>query len=239
MIEDAAYRRMLDLYYAAEKPLPLNIDGLYRLVRAKTKQEREAVDIVLQEFFHRQEDGWHNKRADEELVKGEARVKAAQENGKRGGRPKTQQEPDGFSLGSQKKAHQNQKPKAKEEEKTSPPSGGEGPDGPPDCPHEQIVALYHEALPDCPRVAEWNDARRAYLRNRWREKSKPNGKSQGYTTVEDGLVYWRRFFTYVAQSSFLTGKEEGREGRPPFVATLEWLVRPKNFVKVIEGTYHR
>jgi len=107
------------------------------------------------------------------------------------------------------------------------------------CPHEQIVALYHELLPQCPKVVEWNDARRGYLRSRWREKSKPNGSTQGYTSVEGGIAYWRRFFDYVGKSRFLTGQENGRDGRQPFVADLEWLVRPTNFSKVIEGKYHR
>jgi hypothetical protein len=40
-------------------------------------------------------------------------------------------------------------------------------------------------------------------------------------------------------SRFLTGKAEPGPGRKPFVATLEWLLRPKNFAKVVEGTYHQ
>jgi len=77
------------------------------------------------------------------------------------------------------------------------------------------------------------------MRSRWREKAKPNGTTQGYTSVEGGIEYWRRFFDYVGKSRFLTGGAEGRNGRPPFVATLEWLVRPTNFAKVIEGNFHR
>jgi hypothetical protein len=108
----------------------------------------------------------------------------------------------------------------------------------PDCPHEQILALYHELLPQCPRVVEWNETRRGYMRARWREKAKPNGTTQGYTTVDGGLAYWRRFFGFVAKSKFLTGGAEGRNGRPPFCADLEWLIRPTNFTHVIEGKYH-
>ena len=108
----------------------------------------------------------------------------------------------------------------------------------PDCPHEKIVALYHDVLPQCPRIREWNDTRRGYLRARWRDKAKPNGASQGYSTVEDGLAWWRKFFGWVAESSFLTGMATGRGDKRPFVADLEWLGKPSNFVKVIEGKYH-
>lgn len=114
----------------------------------------------------------------------------------------------------------------------------EGPDGPPDCPHEQIIAMYHELLPECTRVVDWTDQRRALLRSRWREKAKPNGSSQGYMTVDQGLEFWRRFFRWVSQSRFLTGKADPKPGRQVFVATLEWLIKPSNFVKVIEGQYH-
>lgn len=122
-----------------------------------------------------------------------------------------------------------------EESKDSPASAG---GGLPACPHEQIVAIYHEILPECPRVIEWNDRRQTLMRTRWREKAKPNGRSQGYTTTEDGLRYWRRFFTFVSQSKFLTGKAPPQPGRAPFVASLEWLITPSNFAKVVEGNYN-
>jgi uncharacterized protein YdaU (DUF1376 family) len=69
MLEDCAYRRMLDLCYASEKPLPLDRPKLYRLLRVKTNQEKQAVDIVLGEFFIEGEDGWHQRRVEEELNK--------------------------------------------------------------------------------------------------------------------------------------------------------------------------
>ncbi len=66
-IEDAAYSRLLRKYYASEKPLPAKLEEVQRLVSARTKQERETVNTVLNEFFILQEDGWHNKRCDEEI----------------------------------------------------------------------------------------------------------------------------------------------------------------------------
>jgi uncharacterized protein YdaU (DUF1376 family) len=69
MLEDAAYRRMLDVAYGSEKPLPKSQEKIYRLVRARSNTERLAVDIVLGEFWIEGEDGWHNKRVEEELAK--------------------------------------------------------------------------------------------------------------------------------------------------------------------------
>jgi hypothetical protein len=102
----------------------------------------------------------------------------------------------------------------------------------PACPHEQIIALYHEILPTNPRVREWTETRQALLRGRWRDMSQPNGERSGYETVEKGLIWWRMFFKHVAASRLLTGRVEPREGRRPWIADLEWLVRPKNFPRV-------
>ena len=68
-VEDAAYGRLIRKYYSTEKPLPKEISKVQRLVGAKTKEEKIAVSTVLEEFFILEEDGWHNKRCDEEIKK--------------------------------------------------------------------------------------------------------------------------------------------------------------------------
>lgn len=68
-IEDAAYIRMIRKYYATEKPLPADLKAVQRLVGARTKEEREAVSTVLEEFFVLAEDGWHNHRCDAEIAR--------------------------------------------------------------------------------------------------------------------------------------------------------------------------
>lgn len=70
-VEDAAYSRMLRKYYADEQPLPADVKKVQRLVAARTKEEKEAVVTVLDEFFSLEGDGWHNKRCDEELSRAE------------------------------------------------------------------------------------------------------------------------------------------------------------------------
>ncbi len=66
--EDGAFRRLLDVYYTTEKALPLDLRAVCRLVLAQTESQREAVAVVLGEFFESAPDGWHNKRADVELT---------------------------------------------------------------------------------------------------------------------------------------------------------------------------
>ncbi|WP_434033571.1 hypothetical protein [Cupriavidus sp. a3] len=97
----------------------------------------------------------------------------------------------------------------------------------PECPHQAIIALYHEVLPMCPSIREWNGTRQVNLRTRWNEDKK-----------RQNLDYWKRLFTYVSQSEFLTGRAKTPEGRKPFLAGLDWIVKSENFTKIREGRYH-
>jgi uncharacterized protein YdaU (DUF1376 family) len=66
--EDMAYRRLLDMYYGTEKPLPKDRAVIYRLMMARTPEQKEAVDVVLGEFFEETEAGYRNQRCDEEIA---------------------------------------------------------------------------------------------------------------------------------------------------------------------------
>lgn len=65
--EDCAYRRLLDVYYTREEPLPDDLRAICRLVVASTPDQRQAVEVVLHEFFHQTEAGWISPRADREI----------------------------------------------------------------------------------------------------------------------------------------------------------------------------
>lgn len=73
MIEDAAYRRLLDAYYIREAPLPADLRDCCKLARAHSKVERDAVAYVLREFFDLRDDGHHQDRADREIARYQAR----------------------------------------------------------------------------------------------------------------------------------------------------------------------
>jgi uncharacterized protein YdaU (DUF1376 family) len=77
IIEDGVYTRLLRLYYRSEQPIPADTKQACRLIRAASKQERDAVVSILNEFFTLESDGWHNKRCDEELT---AYVKQSETN---------------------------------------------------------------------------------------------------------------------------------------------------------------
>jgi uncharacterized protein YdaU (DUF1376 family) len=64
IIEDIAYRRILDFYYLHEQPIIS--DKIARQIGMKEYQE--DVSVVLQEFFESTDQGYINRRADEEIA---------------------------------------------------------------------------------------------------------------------------------------------------------------------------
>ena len=83
LTEHGAYSVLVDYYYTDGRPLPLDRDELYMMVRAMRPEDRQAVDKVLALFFARQDDGYHQRRCDQEI----SISQQARENGKGGGRP--------------------------------------------------------------------------------------------------------------------------------------------------------
>lgn len=98
--EDLCYRRLLDLYYDTEQPIPAATRQVARKVRCRV----DTVERVLQEFFVTTESGYRHARADEELAKMRKRSEVSRSNGVRGGRPRSQEKPTGFPAGSQQDA---------------------------------------------------------------------------------------------------------------------------------------
>ena len=96
----------------------------------------------------------------------------------------------------------------------------------PDCPQQQIIALYHEILIMCPTVRQWTDARAKQLRSRWNEE--PERQS---------LDYWRGLFENIRYNCpFLIGQKQS-PGKAPFMVDLEWITKQANFVKILEGRF--
>ncbi|MBU3641739.1 YdaU family protein [Polynucleobacter sp. Fuers-14] len=68
-IEDATYSRLIRKYYATEKPLPIEIKLVQRLINARSKEEKNAAVSVLNEFFTLTDDGWRQERCDHEIAR--------------------------------------------------------------------------------------------------------------------------------------------------------------------------
>lgn len=92
----------------------------------------------------------------------------------------------------------------------------------PTCPHEDLVELYHEMLPELPSIV-WSlwlkssDAKS--LQARWNEDKR-----------HQSLEFWQRFFATVRTNRHWMGQGQSSwKG-----ANLRWLVKKENFIKVAE-----
>ena len=93
---------------------------------------------------------------------------------------------------------------------------------------DEVLKLYHDILPDNPKVKKLTETRKRHIQARIREDL-PSREA------------WATYFRIVSTSKFLTGKAKPRieSGYDrPFIATLEWLTRPGNLAKIAEKMYH-
>lgn len=151
-----AYDLMLDWYYANERPLPADVDDVYRIARAATKAERRNVEKVLREFFELGPDGYRQSRTDREIADKRAANETQAANGRKGGRPpkETRNEPErnqtGFS------AEPDRNPSQNPESRDLSPSGERS--GAPSAP----------VVPPCVDPIAWDD----YLAHRRAKRAK-------------------------------------------------------------------
>ena len=81
--EDLAYRRLIDMYYDLEAPIPFDTQWVSRRIRVGV----EVVEIVLKDMFELTEDGWRLARCDEEISRYHRNAEKNKANGIKGGRP--------------------------------------------------------------------------------------------------------------------------------------------------------
>jgi uncharacterized protein YdaU (DUF1376 family) len=80
LMEDLAYRRLLDIYYLHERPLNSGIASVARQIGMRDHENE--VKSVLEEFFNLSDDGWINHRADKEIKHYHSKIDQASRAGK-------------------------------------------------------------------------------------------------------------------------------------------------------------
>ena len=105
-----------------------------------------------------------------------------------------------------------------------------------DCPHLKLIDLFVKNLPMLPKPIKslWDGTNADNLRARWAwvlTESRASGDR--YATNEaEALDWFDRFFGYVGESDFLTGRNNKWTS-----CDLGWLLVKSNFSKVVQGTY--
>lgn len=67
LLEHGVYRQLLDIYYLNESPLNADLNQIFRKLCARSQEEKDSVEIILNEFFQLTDSGWSHKRCDEEI----------------------------------------------------------------------------------------------------------------------------------------------------------------------------
>lgn len=258
--QHGAYLLLLMAYWRERKALPDDDDALRSIVKAD-KSEWKKLRPTLSRFFIVSDGAWSHKRVEAELQSADKRRAASVSKAKAaaGARWKqavtdapsnapstpqavpeecptststpvpTEQEISKLSLATDRPGS-DPKALALVDSKPKPPKPGV-----PDCPHQEVLNAWAEALPQMPQHTKWTNGRAEHLRARWRETA----VEKGWKTQAEGVEFFRRFFIYVGRSDFLTGRARSSDpNRKPFVAELAWLLMPENFAKTIEGKYH-
>jgi uncharacterized protein YdaU (DUF1376 family) len=81
-VERSLFSDAIELYYDTEKPLTSDINKLNRLLLAHSQEEKDALLVVLNEFFTLTDDGYFNKRCNEEILKYQAYMESKSKAGK-------------------------------------------------------------------------------------------------------------------------------------------------------------
>jgi len=107
----------------------------------------------------------------------------------------------------------------------------------PDCPHQEIISLWEEIMPEKrqPIRSMWGGSQRARnLSARWKQSFKIINEHTGeplYTDRAGGIDWWGRFFKYLRKSEFLMRDDSRFFG-------LDWVVKSENFEKILTRKYH-
>jgi uncharacterized protein YdaU (DUF1376 family) len=229
LLEDIAYRRLLDEYYLHERPLNTGIASVARQIGMRDHEAE--VKFVLECFFQSIEEGWIHTRADKEIAHFHSKIEQASKAGKASAeRRSNARSTDVQPTNNQQPITNNQQPTIKEGKPSL-----SGTTFPP-CPYKELLGLWAKHLPHLTQPRSWEGSRQSNMKQRWMQAGKPSAYSpDGYKTTEAGVKWWDSFFGYIANDTTLANgfESQGRTWRPD----LEWVVNATNFQKIIDGKY--
>ncbi len=104
-IEHYIYRTLIDWYYLDEVPIPLDTQLVLRKLGI-SKEHNQNLLNVLEEFFVYSDFGYEHFRIEKDIAQYHQNAEKNRENGRKGGRPKTQSVANGIPMETQPKGNQ-------------------------------------------------------------------------------------------------------------------------------------
>lgn len=119
------------------------------------------------------------------------------------------------------------------------PNGSVGKtDQTPPCPTQDLIDLFHEVLPELPKVRLLNDKRKRALASMWRWvlTSKKTDGNRRAETAEQALAWFREYFDRTRENDFLMGRGQRSGEHANWVCDIDFLMTDRGLKHVIEKT---
>lgn len=212
LMEDLAFRRMLDLFYESEKPLPFELKRIAKLIGMIDHQEE--IRDILNEFWQETENGWVNSRAEIEIEKYQAKADSARANGKKGGRPAKAKKTQSVNLANPEKSESkaNHKPLTNNHK-------------PINNIHQQIADAWNE---------KFSNELSSVSKLTQKRKSAINGciAEMKSTRFDFSLLNtWLDLFDHALKSDFLMGR------KTDWSMSFDFITTKSKLLKIVEGEY--
>ena len=221
LLEDLAYRRLLDAYYRDEGLEETCEQEIARDIGMKDYQDE--VSYVLKKFFKKTKKGYKQEKADREIKAYHAKADAARANGKLGGRPKkTQEKPSGLADKTQSKA--NQEPRTNNHKPVT------------NIPYTSIEEAYNELFADKSgnsRIAKFTEKRKKLFKSAWNfdiDNEKENLRT-------NNIEYWKRYFGYCSEVKFFQADCKRSQDHENWKPDFDFIIKPDTQLKAREGKY--
>jgi uncharacterized protein YdaU (DUF1376 family) len=242
MLQHGAYTLLIDSCYDRER-FPTLEDAI-EWTWASSTEELEAVKFVLTRFFTLEDGVYVQSRIKEEIAEYHSKSEtnkriAVEREAKRKEKSTTRARTVDDSTKAGDEAPPNHKPGTtnQEPEEETNVSVGKA-DRLPACDRQAVVDLYHEVLPELPRVRVMNDSRGRIITSRWRWilTSKKSDGTRRAETPEEAMAWLRQFFEFARQNDFIMGKGYRDPKHSNWQADIEYLLSDRGLKQVVEKT---
>jgi len=243
MLQHGAYTLLIDSCY--DREIFPTLEQALEWTWASTEAEIEAVKFVLSRFFKLDDDGkymqerilaelldYHAKADVNKRIALERETKRREKSTNRA-QPVNEAPPNQEPLTTNHKPRTiNQEPETKNQDIDKPAKSGL-----PTAPYRQIIDLYHEILPELPRVIVETEDRKRLVKSFWcwvLTSNKASGARRAETAAE-AIEYCKIYFELVRGNDFVMGRTERSKDHRNWKASIDYLLSDKGKKQIIEN----
>ena len=264
-LEKGIYIDLLMLYYSTERPIIRSYFD--RITKVYTNEERKAFDYVISEFFEEREDGFHQRRCDEEIAKANEKslkakksIQARWDKARRVSKEPTETEKQGYERNTNVIRTNNERNTdviltnnqepitniytnvATQHTSLSPESDPQNGQSETVSPKEKNPPIPYEQIVDlynkmCVPGCVACLKLTPSRKQSIRLRAHELAKYWEAETQEEIVECFRRIFKRVSDSDFLMGRCQRSSDHANFKVDLSWILKSENLTKILEEKY--